>query len=79
MHGRTETVQLLIARGADLTDCAFDAEGPTPLDCAVWGVQNNRADDGDYAGTVAALLVAGAPTRLTPPTGEDAVDALLAS
>jgi ankyrin repeat protein len=39
MHGRTETVRLLIERGADLHDRAFDQEGPTPLDCAVWGLQ----------------------------------------
>jgi hypothetical protein len=77
MHGRTETVQLLVDRGADLHDCAFDDDGPTPLDCAVWGLQNNRADDGDYPGTVAALVAAGAPTRSEPPTGDDAVDALL--
>ena len=77
MHGRTETVRLLIERGADLYDCAFDDEGPTPLDCALWGVQNNHADDGDYAGTVEALLAAGAPTRHAPPTGDPALDALL--
>jgi ankyrin repeat protein len=77
MHGRAETVRLLIERGADLFDCAFDADGPTPLDSAVWGAQNNRADDGDYAGTVEALLAAGAPTRHSPPTGDEAVDALL--
>jgi hypothetical protein len=77
MHGRTETVELLVERGADLHDCAFDDDGPTPLDCAVWGLQNNRADDGDYPGTVAALLAAGAPTSSEPPTGDDAVDALL--
>jgi ankyrin repeat protein len=77
MHGRTETVRLLIERGADLHDGAFDAEGPTPLDCAVWGLQNNRAEDGDYAGTVEALLAAGAPTRHSPPIGDEAVDALL--
>ncbi|MGH9174384.1 MAG: ankyrin repeat domain-containing protein, partial [Vicinamibacterales bacterium] len=79
MHGRTETVGLLIERGADLHDCAFDEEGPTPLDCAVWGLRNNRAEDGDYAGTIAALVAARAPTRSTPPTGDDAVDALLAA
>jgi hypothetical protein len=78
MHGRTETVRLLIERGADLEDCAFDDEGPTPLDCALWGLRNNRADDGDYAGTVAALLAAGAPTRHSGPTGDDEIDALLA-
>ncbi len=78
MHGRAETVRLLIERGADLHDCAFDTEGPTPLDCALWGLRNNRAKDGDYPGTVAALLAAGAPTRHSPPTGDAAVDALLA-
>jgi ankyrin repeat protein len=78
MHGRTETVRLLIERGADLEDCAFDEEGPTPLDCALWGLRNNRADDGDYAGTVAALLAAGAPTRHSGTTGVAEVDALLA-
>jgi ankyrin repeat protein len=77
MHGRTQTVQLFIDRGADLHDYAFDDEGPTPLDCAIWGTQNNRAEDGDYPGTVQALLAAGAPTRYQPPTGDPAVDALL--
>ena len=77
MHGRTETVQLLIDRGADLHDCAFDEDGPTPLDCGLWGLRNNRADDGDYPGTVEALLAAGAPTRHSPPTGDEVVDALL--
>jgi hypothetical protein len=77
MHGRLETVRLLIERGADLYDCAFDDEGPTPLDCAVWGVRNNRAKDGDYARTVEVLLAAGAPTRHSPPTGDAAVDMLL--
>jgi ankyrin repeat protein len=78
MHGRAQTVRLLIERGADLHDCAFDEEGPTPLDCALWGLANNRATDGDYPGTVEALLAAGAPTRHSPPTGDHAVDALLA-
>jgi ankyrin repeat protein len=77
MHGRRETVQLLIDRGADLHDCAFDDEGPTPLDCAIWGIWNNRAEDGDYPGTVRALLDAGAPTRYQTPTGDPAVDGLL--
>ena len=78
MHGRAETVRLLIERGADLDDRAFDDEGPTPLDCALWGIRNNRADDGDYPGTVEALLAAGAPTRYEGRTGDAAVDALLA-
>jgi hypothetical protein len=77
MHGRTETVRLLIERGADVTDCAFDDHGPTPLDCAIWGLRNNRAEDGDYRGTVAALVAAGAPTRHSPPTGDAGIDALL--
>jgi len=55
--------RLLVERGADLADRAFDEDGPTPLDCALWGLRNNRADDGDYAGTVALLTAAGAPTR----------------
>lgn len=77
MHGRSDTVDLLIDRGADLHDCAFDEDGPTPLDCALWGLQNNRAEDGDYAATVETLLAAGAPTIKQPPTGEEAIDALL--
>jgi hypothetical protein len=63
----------------DLHDCAFDEDGPTPLDCALWGLHNNRADDGDYPGTVQALLAAGAPTRQSPPTGDETIDALLAT
>jgi ankyrin repeat protein len=77
MHGRRETVRLLLDRGADVHDRAFDAEGPTPLDCALWGLQNNHAEDGDYPGTVEALLAANAPTRHTRPTGDDTIDALL--
>jgi hypothetical protein len=68
-----------IDRGADLADCAFDDEGPTPLDCALWGLAHNRADDGDYVGTVAALVAAGAPTRFSPPTGDATIDELLCS
>ncbi len=77
MHGRAETVQLLIDRGADLEDCAFDDEGPTPLDAAVWGWRNNRAADGDYEATVAALVAAGAHTRHRPPTGNVRIDDLI--
>jgi hypothetical protein len=77
MHGRTEVVRLLVDRGADLADCAFDEEGPTPLDCAIWGARNNRAADGDYAGTAAVLLAAGAPTSHEAPTGDADIDALL--
>jgi ankyrin repeat protein len=79
MHGRTETVRLLIDRGANLHDTAFDADGPTPLDCALWGLRNNHADDGDYPEAVKALLEAGAPTKYSTPTGDDTIDALLAA
>jgi Ankyrin repeats (3 copies) len=78
MNGRTETVQLLIERSADVHDCAFDENGPTPLDCALWGLRNNRADDGDYSGTIKALLAAGAPTQHSGQTGDQTIDALLA-
>jgi ankyrin repeat protein len=77
MHGRADTVRLLVDRGADLEDCAFDEEGPTPLDAAVWGWRNNRTADGDYEATVALLVAAGAPTRHTPPTGNSRIDTLL--
>ncbi len=77
MNGRLGTVRLLVERGADLADRAFDADGPTPLDCAIWGLFNNRTDDGDYRGTVALLVGAGAPTRHTKPTGDAGIDALL--
>ncbi len=78
MHGRADTVRLLIDRGANLHDTAFDDDGPTPLDCAIWGLRNNRAADGDYHRTVQALVAAGAPTRSTAATGDAGVDALLA-
>ncbi len=77
MHGRAETCRLLIERGADLHDCAFDEEGPTPLDSAIWGWHNNRAPDGDYESTVAILLDANAPTRYDVPTGNPRIDAIL--
>ncbi len=78
MHGRADTVQLLIDRGANLHDTAFDDDGPTPLDCAIWGLRNNRAEDGDYQRTVQALVDAGAPTRSTAPTGHADIDTLIA-
>jgi len=78
MHGRAETVRLLVERAVGEVGAAFDDEGPTPLDCALWGLRNNRATDGDYPGTVAILVAADAPTRHEPPTGDPAVDAILA-
>ncbi|MBB5957011.1 hypothetical protein FHS29_003604 [Saccharothrix tamanrassetensis] len=77
MNGRLDTVRLLVERGADLADTAFDEHEPTPLDCAIWGSSNNRTDDGDYPGTVALLVAAGAPTGHTKPTGDPRIDALL--
>lgn len=77
MHGRTDTVRLLLERGADLHDCAFDDDGPTPLDCAIWGMQNNRAEDGDYRATIEILVEAGGSTQHTQPTGDAAVDRML--
>jgi hypothetical protein len=61
MAGRVDTVKLLIERGADLADRAFDDDGPTPLDCAEWGAQNNRTPDGDYDAAIEALKAVGAP------------------
>ena len=79
MHGRAETTRLLIERRANLDDRAFDEHGPTPLDCAIWGLHNNHTDDGDYTATIKALLAADAPTRYSPPTGDKSIDALLAT
>ncbi|GAB3509246.1 ankyrin repeat domain-containing protein [Amycolatopsis cihanbeyliensis] len=79
MHGRTGTVRLLLERGADVTDRAFDEEGPTPLDCALWGRRNNPAEDGDYLGTVRLLLAADAPTLHLSPTGDAEIDRELAA
>jgi ankyrin repeat protein len=42
MHGRTQTVQLLIDRGADLHDCAFDTKDP-PLWTAPSGAYRTTA------------------------------------
>ena len=77
MHGRRATVELLIQRGADLTDRPWGDHGPRPLDCAIWALQCNRAHDGDYVGTVEALAAAGAPTFHDPPSADSAVDSVL--
>ena len=77
MHGRRATVELLIERGADLTDRAWGDHGPRPLDCAIWALRCNRAHDGDYIGTVEALAAAGAPTFHEPPSPDPAVDRVL--
>jgi ankyrin repeat protein len=77
MHGRRVTSELLIGRGANLADRAWGGRGPTPLDCAIWGIRNNPAHDGDYVGTVEALAAAGAPTFHRPPSADPAVDRVL--
>ena len=77
MHGRRATAELLIERGANLADRAWGGRGPTPLDCALWGIRNNPAHDGDYVGTVEALAAAGAPTFHRPPSADPAVDRVL--
>lgn len=77
MSGRADTVELLLARGADVHHVAFDDEGPTPLDCALWGYRNNRTEDGDYPVTVRLLVRAGGRTAHTRSSGDEAIDALL--
>jgi ankyrin repeat protein len=76
MHGRRATVRLLVDRGASVTAEPW-ANGPTPLDCAIWALRCNRAHDGDYPGTVEALATAGARTWHRPPSPEPAVDRVL--
>jgi len=76
-HGRRATVELLIERGANLTERAWEDRGPRPLDAAIWAIRNNHAHDGDYAGTVEVLVTAGAPTGHRPPSGDPAVDRVL--
>jgi ankyrin repeat protein len=77
MHGRRRTVELLLERGASLTVEAWQ-DGPTPLDCTIWALSANRAHDGDYAGTVEALVGAGSPpTWHRPPSGDGEVDRVL--
>jgi 8-oxo-dGTP pyrophosphatase MutT (NUDIX family) len=77
MHGRHATVELLIERGANPTERAWQDNGPRALDCAIWGIRNNPTHDGDYAGVVEALAAAGAPTGHRPPSGDPAVDRVL--
>jgi ankyrin repeat protein len=77
MHGRAAMVALLIERGGDVNHGVFDPSTPTPLDCAIWALNANRAEDGDYPGTVEELIRAEAVTDLRPPTGDPAIDAML--
>ena len=80
-HGRVQMVRLLLDRGADPARQAWDDDddgyGPNALNFAVWGLRASRAADGDYPATVRTLLAAGAPVRITKPTGDAEIDALL--
>ena len=76
MHGRTQTVQLLIDRALTCTTAPSTRTG-LPRWTAPSGAYRQPAEDADYPGTVQALLAAGAPTRYEPPTGDTAVDTLL--
>ena len=68
LWGRRSTLQLLLARGADLTACAQPPDRPgaqdwTALDWAAWGSRNaTAATDRElgYRGCAAVLLAAGA-------------------
>jgi ankyrin repeat protein len=71
-HGDAATTRALVAAGAPL-DVKDDVHGGTPLGWALWGsVHGWHRQDGDYAGTVTAMLDGGA----TPP---EITDALVAS
>jgi hypothetical protein len=73
-----ECARLLLDAGADPNSHTVRRRRPDAPRLRHLGLRNNHADDGDYVGTVAALVTAGAPTRLSPPTGDAAIDALLA-
>ncbi|GLI02715.1 hypothetical protein [Phytohabitans aurantiacus] len=68
-HQRASRLHRRAGRGY----CAFD-DGHTPIDCAIWGHTNNHADDGDYSGTIHALLTAGALTQHIGPRGALTID-----
>ena len=71
-HGDAATARALLAAGAPL-DVRDDVHSGTPLGWALWGsVHGWHREHGDYAGTVQAMLDAGA----TPP---EITDALVAS
>ena len=73
-HGNTKLVNLLLARNPPLEDAQNDFNG-TPMRWAVHGSENGwYCKTGDYAGTVSALLAAGA----TPPARLDGTDSVKA-
>ena len=75
-HGNAKLVKLLLPKNPLLEDAQNDFNG-TPIRWAIHGSENGwHCKTGDYAGTVAALLAAGA----TPPEkagGTDAVKTVL--
>lgn len=75
-HGNTKLVKLLLAKNPPLEDKRNDFSG-TPMRWAIHGSENGWfCKTGDYPGTVAALLTAGAkPPEKTG--GTDAVKAVL--
>ena len=59
VRGFADLIDLLLARGASLE--ARNAFGGRPLGACLWGAENFRDRDGDYARSVELLLQAGAP------------------
>ena len=59
IEGQVEAVRLLLAAHADL-NIVDNEHSSTPLGWAVWGSDFFRKNTGDYAGTIRALLDAGA-------------------
>jgi len=76
-HGNVPMVNDLLAKGASIKDADNEYKG-TPLDWAIHASLHGwNLEEGDYAGTVEALLIAGAtvPDNLV---GSEAVQAVLA-
>jgi hypothetical protein len=74
LRGHVDTVQLLIARGADLE--IRNQYGGTALEGCQWGSLNFRDPKGDYPACAEALVRAGAKLAY-PGIGSDAVQAVL--
>ena len=75
-HGNVEMTKILLGFGPPLEARDADFNG-TPLDWAVHGSENGwRRQTGDYAGTVAALIAAGAEVPATIKGSEAVRDVL---
>ena len=59
LHGFRELVELLLQHDPPMSQ--KNAHGGTPLEACLWGSLHGWRTDGDYPGTVEALLRAGAP------------------